>query len=376
MITLPPSTAAATTATAGMKITSDPAGGHSFSHGSNHVANNNNNNNNNNKTTKKSESSSGTIQLFGRILQFLLLDVPLLILFILLMTTVVMHRFHDHYFLPLLLLMDWEGQERDYLETTYYHRYCTGEDFTAKSVAELIVTDNFTAQDCANHMLTHGASVYPNLLTNQTARVLREWIVQENKLQEGWHVIENENRWSWGIDMTMHPKLQTFWQELAANDKLLSGLEAVVGPNPAIIEFTAITSAYGAADQHLHADVVPPGSATKYARSFLPPYSLFVPLQDTSYEMGATHVCPGSHLCSTGAKKHCNDYNLAMSGPKGEGGTWKMGWGALVNQQTFHKGMGFTQEGAPDRVVLIATFAPRPIHHRGLETRMIGKCRN
>jgi hypothetical protein len=62
-----------------------------------------------------------------------------------------------------------------------------------------------------------------------------------------------------------------------------------------------------------------------------------------------------------------------MSGPKEEGGVWKMGWGALVNQQTFHRGMGFTQEGALDRVVLIATFAPRPNYRFGLETRMIGK---
>ena len=147
----------------------------------------------------------------------------------------------------------------------------------------------------------------------------------------------------------------------------------MLDPNPAIIEFTAITSKYGAADQHLHADVVPPGSGTKFARSFLPSYSLFIPLQDTTYEMGATHICPGSHLCSSGAKKNCAPKNIAVSGPKGTGQVWKMGWGALVNQQTFHKGMGFTQKDAPDRVVLIATFAPRPNYKHGVETRLIGK---
>lgn len=359
----------ASAATAETKSTTDAAAGHSRRNGNGHSAK---------KRIKTPESSSASLfsQILGRILQFLLLDVPLLVLFVLLMTTVVLHRLHDDYFYPLLKLMDWEGLDRDYLETTYYHRYCTGEDFTAKTVQELVITDNYTTKDAATHMLTHGVSVYPNLLTNETATTLREWIVQENGIQQGWDVIENTNRWSWGIDMTMHPSLQTFWEELSTNDKLLSGLEAIVGPNPAIIEFTAITSAYGAADQHLHADVVPPGSAAKYARSFIPSYSLFVPLQDTTYEMGATHVCPGSHLCSGGVSKHCTERTVAMSGPKGQGGVWNMGWGALVNQQTFHKGMGFTQEGAPDRVVLIATFAPRPLHHRGLETRMIGKLSN
>jgi hypothetical protein len=223
--------------------------------------------------------------------------------------------------------------------------------------------------------MTHGASIYPNLVSNETATVLREWIIEQNYIQEGFGVIENENRFSWAIDMTMHPSLQTYWEELLHNNpQLVPALEAIVGPNPAVIEFTAITSKYGAVDQRLHADVVPPGSGTKFARTFLPSYSLFVPLQDTTYEMGATHVCPGSHLCSSGAKKSCPAKNIAVSGPKGTGQVWKMGWGALVNQQTFHKGMGFTQAGAPDRVVLIATFAPRPNYKYGVETRLIGKC--
>jgi hypothetical protein len=72
----------------------------------------------------------------------------------------------------------------------------------------------------------------------------------------------------------MHPKLQTCWQELASHIQLLSSLEKIVGPNPAILEFTAITSVYGATDQNLHADVVPPGSATKYARSVFSIHSL------------------------------------------------------------------------------------------------------
>lgn len=35
--------------------------------------------------------------------------------------------------------------------------------------------------------------------------------------------------------------------------------------------------------------------------------------------------------------------------------------------------MGHFKKGGLDRVVIIATFAPRPHTHRGLETRMIGQ---
>jgi hypothetical protein len=300
----------------------------------------------------------------------------LLILLALMMTAVVIHQIHDDYLYPQLRLMIWDDEDdpRPYKETTYYHRYCTSEDFTANSVPELVITDDYTAQEATEHMLTHGASIYPNLLTNDTAKQLRDWIVRENKLRDGWNVIENKNRYSWGIDMNQHPKLQTFFEELVANELFLATLEKIVGPDPSIIEFTAITSSYGATDQYLHADVIPDGSGAKFGRSFMPSYSLFVPLQDTTYGMGATHVCPGTHLCSSGATKHCpKGWNVPMSGPQEEGGVWLVGAGALVNQQTYHKGMGFTQKGAPDRVVLIATFAPRSIHKYGLETRMIGQ---
>jgi hypothetical protein len=137
-----------------------------------------------------------------------------------------------------------------------------------------------------------------------------------------------------------------------------------------VIEFTAITSAYGAKDQFDHQDVVPPASGVKYARTFVPSYSLFITLQDTTYEMGATHVCPGSHLCSEGCEEICPKHNLPLSGI--DGGVWKQGWGALVNQQTTHKGMGHTDSNAMDRVVIIATFAPRPQLQK-LETRMLAQ---
>jgi hypothetical protein len=52
-----------------------------------------------------------------------------------------------------------------------------------------------------------------------------------------------------------------------------------VGPDPAIIEFTAITSAYGAKDQFDHQDVIAPGNGIKYAHCKFLSLGLSFPLR-------------------------------------------------------------------------------------------------
>lgn len=311
------------------------------------------------------------LRFFGGILRFAIIDFPVASLFAAMVATLFLHEAHDKYLAKQIDLMIFQEKSRDFWEQTYYHRYCQMDDeVSATSTEELFVPINATADECVEHQMTHGVSVYRDLLTPETMHELREFIVEENKKQDGFYVIENEHRWSWGIDVNMHPSIKKYWKELGSNELLVRGIQAIVGPDPAIIEFTAITSGYGAKDQFDHQDVVSPGSGIKYAQSYMPSYSLFIPLQDTSYDMGATHVCPGSHLCADGAPSHCKKHNLAMSG---EEDNWRQGWGALVNQQTTHKGMGHSKEGGLDRVVIICTFAPRPQTFRGLESRVIGQ---
>ena len=325
---------------------------------------------NDNASNGDKTKSTLLLRLAQSLLRTLLVDFPLTMLFAALVATILLHKVHDDYLYKQLELMRFQEDSRDFDENMYYHRVCAGEEVSATSVSQLLLPENATAEECADHQMTHGVSVYRDLLTPETAHELREFIVEENKKQEGFYVIENQFRYSWGIDVNMHPAIKKYWKELASNKVLVQGLQEIMGPDPAVIEFTAITSAYGAKDQHDHQDVVPPASAAKFAQTFVPSYSLFIPLQDTSYDMGATHVCPGSHLCSDGCENSCHGRNLAMSG---EADNWPTGWGALVNQQTTHKGMGHSKKGGLDRVVIIATFAPRPLTSRSLETRIIGQ---
>ena len=107
----------------------------------------------------------------------------------------------------------------------------------------------------------------------------------------------------------------------------------------------------------------------KYARKFIPSYSLFIPLQNVTAEMGATGICPGTHMCSE--SKFCNTTGFQTSG---KSNNWPLGYGAFLNQQMTHRGSAHRDPNGPHRVVFILTFAPRPVTFKpySVETRLIG----
>jgi len=106
-------------------------------------------------------------------------------------------------------------------------------------------------------------------------------------------VIEPENRWSFGMRVDQDPSVAKALKEVLSNDFLVEAIEKIAGPDPAVIEFTGITAAYGATTQRYHADVVPDGNAAKWGRSFVPSYSLFIPLQNTT---AASECMPETNL--------------------------------------------------------------------------------
>jgi hypothetical protein len=104
-------------------------------------------------------------------------------------------------------------------------------------------------------MLRHGTTLLPGLLRPETAEPLRNFILHENQInQELFYVIENKNRWSFPIRVDQDPAVTTALEELLRNEHLVTLLEALMGPDPAVIEFTAITAAEGATEQFWHQD--------------------------------------------------------------------------------------------------------------------------
>ena len=307
--------------------------------------------------------------IIGNFLRMLLLDIPLMSIFVLYVLAMQMHGAAVEYNIPQINLMKW-NQMRRAKEITYYHRQCRGEDITTNNTADLLIHPDMDAEDCMLHMLKNGVSIYQNLLSDETASAARDYILKRNKVEANWGVISNKNRWSFGIDVNSDPSIQQALKEISSNKQLDAALREIVGPDAAVIEFTGITAAYGAADQYLHKDVVPRGSAFKYARNFVPSYSLFIPLQDITAEMGCTEVCPGSHLCTSDEYNPCTEQSMFVSGKTG---SWKSGYGALVNQQLYHRGTAHRDPKGPERVLFILTFAGRPRFGKNqVESRLIG----
>lgn len=311
------------------------------------------------------------LNVFGHILRTVILDFPLMLLFAAYVSTIILEEVHVQYIMPQVVQMKW-GKKRQKEELTYYSRDCSRDDITTNSTKDLLLAKDTKPIACMEHMLHHGVSIYSDILSNETAKAARNYILERNVIEKSFHVIENDNRYSFGIKVNSHPSIQQALKEIGQHEQLQAALRKIVGPNPAIVEFTGITATFGAADQFYHQDVISKGSAFKFARSFVPTYSLFIPLQDITPEMGPTEICPGTHQCMSGITGVCeNGSGLLVSG---KNDTWKSGYGALLNQQMFHRGTAHVDKGGPARTLFILTFASRPRYGKNqLETRMIGQ---
>lgn len=184
----------------------------------------------------------------------LLLDLPLIGVFALYIGMLFLERLGTEYLIPQLELARFteEKAERD---LTYYHRICDHDDQTAFDTSEFVVTTETTADQAVDLMLRHGVAAIPDLITRETANELRDFILEENEISKDLiYVIENSNRWSFRMTVDQHPSVPKALKEVLSKPKLKEILEKIMGYDPAVIEFTAITSAYGAVGQYWHQD--------------------------------------------------------------------------------------------------------------------------
>lgn len=305
------------------------------------------------------------------VIRFVFVELPLVTLFALCVIACMASYVYDEYLDPQFDLVTYTDVNRT-RDRTFYHRVCSPNDITTLNPEDLYIQEHYTTNDNVEHMLTHGMSIYRNILKQETAAELREWVLERNKSmkkKDEIGVISNTNRWSFYIGANDHPSVTKAIYEVATHPVFRPALEKIVGSNPAIIEMTAITSAYGAEDQFWHHDIIAEGSPAKYAQSFIPSYSLFMALQDTTAAMGATEVCPGTYMCSNSdADWTCGEYGFQVSGSD----KWKRGDAIFMNQQSFHRGAAHVDPVGPHRALFIITFAPRPMDIR-YETRLIGQ---
>lgn len=159
-----------------------------------------------------------------------------------------------------------------------------------------------TGAEGADIMMRHGFTVVPGVVRPEHAARLRTYVDEYSKTlsdDEAIWLVKGKNRYSFNLG-TEAPGMNEVLEDLGNHRQLTETVEAILGPDPAMIEMNIITAAYGAEDQWYHDDAVPDGSPSRYAHAFSPALSLFVSLQDVTTDMGITSACPGTHYCAAG----------------------------------------------------------------------------
>lgn len=131
--------------------------------------------------------------------------------------------------------------------------------------------------------MEHGGVVIRDLLSPDTVRSLREYVVYKNHnipKEEIYPVSQGKNRISFGYDATESPVVVQALKELTNNPFLKKLLSEILGDDdPASSEITTITAYYGAPMQVWHSDTKEDGNALKFARTYSHSYSLFLPVR-------------------------------------------------------------------------------------------------
>ncbi|KAG7337440.1 hypothetical protein IV203_002703, partial [Nitzschia inconspicua] len=256
----------------------------------------------------------GVVGMF-RLLRPFLLTLPLYATFI---VWLAIHGLHVMYHGPLSkLVSSYEISELqdDYglymardPEITYYNRQCHIDDISTHDANDLLIHDDFSRDQRKSVMMNHGAVVMKNILSQNTSSRLREYLERrhdtfiKNDMVLPWNELfwngGDGSRLSLGIGPEDDPIIAQALHEVGHNRQLEETLTAIVGPNPALVEVSTLTTMHGASHQGIHTDSDYFGSSVLYARTFLHSYTMFVALQDTTGKMGATTLCPGTHFCA------------------------------------------------------------------------------
>jgi hypothetical protein len=284
-----------------------------------------------------SKSPSGTVcRLIGHTLRTVLFDLPLLMVLLSYASVGWFQHVTDTYLIPQYRDMEMDT-DRLAKEMTYYARPCDINDLSTETPSDLFLDEDASVDDAYQHQLKHGFTVFRQALQPETSKILRDYVVSRNynlTEQEAIYVIENKNRYSFGLD-TEVPTVAAAMKELTTHKLLRDSVEKILGPDPALIEMTAITIAYGAVNQWWHDDVIPRGSPVRHGRAFGPSYSIFVQLQNTTKEMGATSACPGTYYCSGGIELElCENHGYQVVNEEGH---WAAGDALLMNMNSWHR---------------------------------------
>ena len=82
---------------------------------------------------------------------------------------------------PLLTQYRREEGGQKHSSQTYYHRHCDRRDFSTSNFTDLIIKSDWDSTMAAANLLTHGVSVFPNVLDQETSQVRSIGTFQQEK---------------------------------------------------------------------------------------------------------------------------------------------------------------------------------------------------
>ena len=229
---------------------------------------------------------------------------------------------------------------------------CTPDSVSATTYEELRIPVGANVTDAVHSVQRHGVSFFEDLLTAEQAKALRDYILKEakNHKRDSWFVINSENRDHLTFGLDEDPIIYESVRTIVTQQPLRGTLEALFGGNAALMELASIVSYPGAEEQHWHMDTY------KTTRD-VDLYSLFIPLQRTTPDMGATALCAGTQDCKGfryDDDRHCDGYDKTLYAAS-EAGT-----GALMKSTLYHRGSAHTGNTNEARVMFYMSWAAPP----------------
>lgn len=233
---------------------------------------------------------------------------------------------------------------------------CTPETISATSYQEILWPRVSNVTAAVETVRKHGVAFMEDLLSENQAKKLRDYILIENENTDRSKefVLDQENRVHLTFGLDENPIIYESIYSILTSQPLGGVVEELLGSDAALMELAAITAYPGANGQHWHKDV-------SNAEQIVDLYSLFIPLQATTREMGATAMCAGTHICAFEDDKEeeaCDawdDRTLYAD-------TSKPGTGAFMNSLLYHRGSANTSPNGQVRVMFYLSWAESPVH--------------
>jgi ectoine hydroxylase-related dioxygenase (phytanoyl-CoA dioxygenase family) len=221
---------------------------------------------------------------------------------------------------------------------------------------DLVVRQDVTDEEAIVLVQKNGAAVIPDILDKETAREFRDFVMKANEELDDSQVFVkgSTHRFNLMPDVTA-PVIQRVLKQVSEHARLRPLIDGVLFPGASLVNFSVLTAAYGAEHQQIHADTST--SIASYPDLFVPEYALVIALQDTTEEMGATVLCPGTQLCKSVANEEGDDNEDDYGRICKVRATLKQGDGFLYISDLYHRGAAHFDRHAPERAFLFLIFA-------------------